>query len=453
MGRTHNKEETFPRLADPIGFVRKDDIYDAVKAIVATQREYGNRVERRLSRMKYLIEDWGVEKFRETVEGYLGKKFEPFRPLPEFKYHDFLGWHDQGDGKLFYGISVENGRIHDRGSLQLKTALRRIVESFNLPMLLTPHQNVLLYDIAPAQQRDIEQILQECGIKRETEIDPLVRYSMACPALPTCGLAIAEAERGIPGVLARIRALLNHVGLPEEHFVVRMTGCPNGCARPYLAELGFVGRSPGAYQVWLGGNPHQTRLAETYIESLAIENLEATLEPLFVYFKQEQLHRVEPESFGDFCHRVGFEALRRFAATYSATPNASIQEMVNQFSSPVNSENVTTSGAEPIAASTSSESSAPVTSGSDSPTGETPAAADSGVPPTPPTPPSGGGGGGDDSEGEDASGSSRPPRRRINVSNEIYLQLKTEAERQGKPMSQLAGDAIDAFLKSLSEQA
>lgn len=453
LGRTHNKEETFPRLADPIGFVRKEDIYDAVKAIVATQRDYGNRVERRLSRMKYLIEDWGVEKFRETVEGYFGKKFEPFRSLPEFKYQDFLGWHDQGDGKLFYGISVENGRIHDRGSLQLKTALRRIVETFNLPMLLTPHQNVLLYDIAPAQQRDIEQILQDCGIKRETEIDPLVRYSMACPALPTCGLAIAEAERGIPGVLDRIRALLNQVGLPQEHFVVRMTGCPNGCARPYLAELGFVGRSPGAYQVWLGGNPHQTRLAETYIESLAIENLEATLEPLFVYFKQEQLHRVEPESFGDFCHRVGFEALRRFAATYSATPNASIQEMVNQFSSPVNSENVTTSSAEPIAASTSSESSAPVTAASDSPTGATPATADAGVPPTPPTPPSGGGGGGDDSEGEDGSGSSRPPRRRINVSNEIYLQLKTEAERQGKPMSQLAGDAIDAFLKSLTEQA
>ena len=140
LGRTHNKEETFPRLADEIGYVAKDDVYDAVKAIVATQRDYGDRTDRRHARMKYLIEDWGVEKFRAKVEEYFGKPFEPFKPLPEFKYLDFLGWHEQGDGKLFVGISVENGRVKNEGAFQLKTALREIVEKFNLPMLVTPSQ-------------------------------------------------------------------------------------------------------------------------------------------------------------------------------------------------------------------------------------------------------------------------------------------------------------------------
>lgn len=317
LGRTHNKEETFARTADPLGYVAKEDVYDLVKAIVATQRDYGDRTNRRHARMKYLLHDWGVDRFRETVEGYFGKQLEPFKPLPEFKYQDYLGWNQQGDGNLFLGISVQNGRIQDTETLQLKTALREIAEQFNLPMRLTPNHNVLLCDIDPAQQREIQQVLDRCGIEKESEIDPLVRYGMACPALPTCGLAITESERAIPAILERIRSLLNKVGLEQEHFVIRMTGCPNGCARPYLAELGFVGKAPGAYEVWLGGSPHQTRLAAPYLARLNEADLESALEPLFVYFREEQQHQVEPESFGDFCHRLGFEALRSFAATYN----------------------------------------------------------------------------------------------------------------------------------------
>lgn len=315
LGRTHNKEETFARLADPLGYVVKDDIYDLVKAIVATQRDYGDRVNRRHARMKYLLHDWGVDKFRSTVEGYFGKSLEPFRSLPGLKYNDFLGWNEQGDGKLFLGISVENGRIKDEGSLQLKTALREIEQQFALPIRLTPNHNLILCEIEPEHQEKIQQILDRCGIKMESEIDPLLRYGMACPALPTCGLATSESERVMPSILQRIRTLLNKVGLEQEHFVIRMTGCPNGCARPYLAELGLVGRAPDTYQLWLGGAPHQTRLAEPYIESMNIQNLETTLEPLFVYFKQERQHQVEPESFGNFCDRVGFEALRGFGTT------------------------------------------------------------------------------------------------------------------------------------------
>lgn len=315
LGRTHNKEETYPRLADPIGYVAKDDIYDAVKAIVATQRDYGDRTDRRHARMKYLIEEWGVEKFRAKVEEYFGKPLEPFKPLPEFKYLDFLGWHDQGDGKLFYGISVQNGRIKDEGTFRLKTALRKIVSKFNLPIRLTASQDVILYDIEPSDRQRINRILREHGIKQLKQIDPLVRYSMACPALPTCGLATTEAERAIPDILGRIRALLEKVGLPNEHFIIRMTGCPNGCARPYLAELAFVGNGPGTYQVWLGAAPNQTRLAKVYLEKMSVETLEETLEPVFVLFKKE---RQAGESFGNFCDRVGLDAIQQFASTYAS---------------------------------------------------------------------------------------------------------------------------------------
>ncbi|MBD1844047.1 sulfite reductase, ferredoxin dependent [Cyanobacteria bacterium FACHB-63] len=310
LGRTHGKDETFPRLADPIGYVDKADVYDVVKAIVATQRDYGDRSDRRHSRMKYLVEEWGVEKFRAKVEEYFGKAIEPFRPLPEFKFLNYLGWNEQGDGKLFYGISVLNGRIKDDSGFRLKTALRKIVSKFNLPMLLTPSQNVLLYDIQPGDRQRINRILREHGIERPDRIDPLVRDSMACPALPTCGLATAESERVSLPVLTRIRLLLDQVGLPNESFIVRMTGCPNGCARPYLAELAFVGNGPNTYQVWMGAAPNQTRLAKVFIEKMNMDDLEAVFEPVFILFKKE---RKPGESFGDFCDRIGLDAIHQFA--------------------------------------------------------------------------------------------------------------------------------------------
>ena len=316
MGRTHKKEETFARISDPLGYVAKDDVYDLVKAIVATQRDYGDRQQRRHARMKYLVNDWGIDKFRGAVEKYFGKSLQPLRPLPEFEYQDYLGWHDQGDGNLFLGISIENGRVHDHGTLKLKSALRQIVQQFELPMLLSANHNLVLYDIKPTDRAAIQSILTKCGVQDVADIDPLVRYAMACPALPTCGLAIAESERAIPSILDRIRLLLNKLDLSDQHFVIRMTGCPNGCARPYMAELGFVGIKPDSYQLWLGGSPNQTRLARTFIEVLPIQDLEATLEPLLILFKQKRRQGKNAESFGDFCDRIGFDALRQFSETY-----------------------------------------------------------------------------------------------------------------------------------------
>lgn len=314
MGRTHNKEETFARLADAIGYVPKDDIYDLVKAILATQRDYGDRVQRRHARMKYLLHDWGVEKFKQAVEGYFGKAIAPLRELPEFRYQDFLGWHEQGDGKLFFGLSVENGRVKDEGEFRLKSALRTLVERFDLPMRLTANHNIILYEIAPDIQAEVESTLAAHGlIVNPEKLDTLTRYSMACPALPTCGLAITESERALPGIVDRVRSLMGKVGIQEEAIVIRMTGCPNGCARPYMAELGFVGSAPGHYQLWLGGTPNQMTLASAFIDRLPEKEIEPALEPMFVHFRDE---RQPGESFGAFCNRVGFEALREYAANY-----------------------------------------------------------------------------------------------------------------------------------------
>jgi sulfite reductase (ferredoxin) len=317
LGRTHGKDETFPRLADPIGYVDASDIYDAVKAIVATQRDYGDRTDRRHARLKYVIEEWGVEKFRHQVQQYFGKSFQPMKPTPDWKFMDFLGWHEQGDGKMFVGISVENGRIKDEGNFRLKTALRLLVQKYRLPMLLTPSQNLILFDIHPSQKAEIAQLLQDHGIKREDEISALERYAMACPALPLCGLATTEAERALPAILDRMTKLLKKVGLGREHFITRMTGCPNGCARPYLAEVGFVGNGPSQYQLWLGASPNQTRLSQVYVEKMHVDDLETTLEPVFICFKQ---NRNKNEKFGDFCDRYGIAGLRAFAEEYSPAP-------------------------------------------------------------------------------------------------------------------------------------
>lgn len=400
LGRTHNKEETFARKADEICYVSKSDVYDLVKAIVATQRDYGDRAQRRHARLKYLINDWGVDKFRSQVEEYFGKAVEPFKPLPEFKYYDYLGWNEQGDGKLFLGISIENGRVKDEGTFQLKTALRKIVEQFNLDIRLTANHNLIFLDIPPENKPAIEEILQNHSVITDpNQIEPLVRYAMACPALPTCGLAIAESERAIPGILERIRTLLDQVGLQNEHFVVRMTGCPNGCARPYMAELGFVGSAPDAYQLWLGGSPNQTRLALPYMERLHVDELETQLEPMFVYFKE---CRETEESFGDFCHRVGFDAIREYAAKYEAK---TVADGISDDRDGL---------VEAMADSTT----APITEKSN---GQVVAI--------------------------DNTTIAKKLRHRVSVKDDIYDKLKQASESQGKPMTDLVNEALKAYFE------
>ena len=315
MGRTHNKESTFARAADHMGFVPKEDIMEVMKAIVAAQRDHGNRDVRANARMKYLVHTLGVDNFRTLVESYFGKKIQPWRPMAEWKYNDWMGWWEQGDGKLFYGLHIDNGRVKDEGSFRLKSAIRAIVDKYNIPMILSPTQSLIFRDIDPKDKDGFMQILTEHGIQSIETVDPLNRLSMACPALPLCGLAQTEAERIMPSYLQRIRNVLDKMGLSDEEILIRMTGCPNGCARPYMAELAFVGDGPKSYQVWLGGSPVLTRTAYPFMAKMNVDDLEKTLEPILAMFKEQ---RQEFEAFGDFTHRVGAEAIEKYLAAYAA---------------------------------------------------------------------------------------------------------------------------------------
>ncbi|XP_075522095.1 sulfite reductase 1 [ferredoxin], chloroplastic-like [Primulina tabacum] len=314
MGRTHRLESTFPRLAEPLGYVPKDDILYAVKAIAVTQRENGRRDDRKYSRMKYLLSSWGIEKFRSVVEQYYGKEFKPCHELPDWEFKNYLGWHEQGDGGLFCGLHVDNGRI--KGTM--KTVLREIIEKYNLNMRITPNQNIILCDVRQAWKRPITIALAQGGLLQPRFVDPLNLTAMACPAFPLCPLAVTEAERGIPDILKRIRAVFEKVGLKyNESVVIRITGCPNGCARPYMAELGLVGDGPNSYQIWLGGNPNQTSLAKAFKDKVKLHSLEEVLEPLFYHWKRK---RVSKESFGDFTVRMGTEKLLEMVDKWEGIP-------------------------------------------------------------------------------------------------------------------------------------
>lgn len=313
MGRLHNKANTFARAADHLGFVPLQDAMELMKAIVATQRDHGNRDVRANARMKYLVHTLGIDNFRKLVESYFGKPIEPWRPIDDFKYNDWMGWWEQGDGKLFYGQHVDNGRVKDEGSFRLKSAMRALVDKYNIDCIISPTQSLVFYNINPEDKDGIDNLLREHGVMPLEQVDPLNRLAMSCPALPLCGLAQTEAERLMPSYLGRIRVLLNRMNLSDEEILIRMTGCPNGCARPYMAELAFVGDGPKSYQVWLGGSPVLTRTGYPFMAKMPVDDLEVTLEPILAMFIEQ---RQQFEYFGDFCNRVGPTAIEEYSSKY-----------------------------------------------------------------------------------------------------------------------------------------
>ncbi|MFN8419852.1 MAG: NADPH-dependent assimilatory sulfite reductase hemoprotein subunit [Anaerolineae bacterium] len=307
MGMTHNNEETYPRLADEVCFVTPEQALEVVKAIVTIHRDFGDRGNRKHARLKYILAEWGVDAFRAELQNRVNFPLQDVRPMPAFETLDHLGWFEQGDGKLFLGIPVDSGRIYNRGDYRLRDALRLLVEKFQLPVRLTAQQNILLVDIDAQDQAEIEQILAEHRVSTVEQISALRRNSLACPALPTCGLAISEAERALPSVLADLEAVLTDLGLDDEPISLRMTGCPNGCARPYVSEIGVVGRGLNKYTLFLGGSFVGTRINTQFRDLVPITEIGATLRPVFAYFRDQ---RFPEESFGDFCARVGLETLR-----------------------------------------------------------------------------------------------------------------------------------------------
>jgi sulfite reductase (ferredoxin) len=345
MGSTHGKAETHPLLAKPLADVSVEQVLPVVETIVTVQRDYGDRQNRKHARMKYVIEDRGIDWFRTQVEQRLGFTLSDPSPVVFHDVEDHLGWHEQADGRWFLGLHVENGRIKDNETIRMKSGLRDVVTQFRPGIRLTGQQNILLTDIPADQRVLLEESLHTYGIITDPQAIGAYRFAMACPALPTCGLALAEAERVLPSIVQQIEAEL-HESLQypptdrgnEENptspsasprvsdsngttpnmsrgtipLSIRMTGCPNGCARPFMGDIGLVGRSKDLYNIYIGGDWSNTRLNTLYAPSVRTEQILATLRPLLILWRNE---RQSLETFGDFCHRIGVEELRtRFLA-------------------------------------------------------------------------------------------------------------------------------------------
>lgn len=304
MGSTHGISQTFPRLGDPVAFVRPEGLIDTITRIVEIQRDFGDRSDRKHARLKYLIEEWGVSHFREELALRLGTHLELPRNLETGKNLAHLGWHAQKQPGFFYlGIFVENGRIRNTPQSAMKSGLAEVIDRFRPTIRLSPTQDIILAHIREEDRPTLERILADHGIALAEQISSLRRQSLACPALPTCGLALAEAERFLPSVIDSLEAL----GLGDEEVKIRMSGCPNGCSRPPVAELAFMASSKDLYHVYVGGNLEGTRLAVLIYESVPTGKVAEISAALLTAWKR---HRQAKERFGDFCLRVGIEKIR-----------------------------------------------------------------------------------------------------------------------------------------------
>jgi sulfite reductase (NADPH) hemoprotein beta-component len=299
MGMTHGEPETYPRTADTLGFCRTADALAFAEAVVTVQRDWGDRSNRKHARLKYTIEDRGLAAFRAEVERRAGKPLQPARPVRFTSTGDRYGWTEGENGRAHLTLFVENGRLREPAL----TGLRRIAELHDGDFRLTANQNLVVANVAPGKRVEVERLVAEHGLNGT--LSGLRRNSMACVALPTCGLALAEAERYLPDLITALEASVAAHGLAEDDIVIRMTGCPNGCARPYLAEIGLVGKGPGRYNLYLGAAFDGSRLSKLYAEDLDHDGIVAALDPLFAAYAAG---RQAGERFGDFSIRAGFVA-------------------------------------------------------------------------------------------------------------------------------------------------
>ncbi len=302
MGRSHGNVQTFPRLADVIGFVAPENIIEVAKAVLTMHRDFGDRVNRKHARFKYVVEERGTAWTYDEINRRAGNVLSGVRRYEFTTTGDIYGWHRAVDGSQFLTLFVETGRVKDVDGHAQKTALREVAQKFpHVEFRLSANQNVIIANVPDSDRAGITALLASHGVKVDRQASVLHAASMACPALPTCGLALAESERMLPGLIDRIEKLGGEVGLGGEEIIIRSTGCPNGCARPYMAEIAFVGKAPGRYQLWLGGNASGTRLNRVFKDTVKDPEIEAELRPLLTRWKNE---RLPGERFGDFSARV-----------------------------------------------------------------------------------------------------------------------------------------------------
>ena len=303
MGMTHGNEETFPRLADQLGFCTPDQAVLVGEAVVRVQRDFGNRDVRTNARLKYTVERMGIDAFREEVEKLCGFKLGQPREFAFDHNGDRYGWIEDQNGNFHYTMFIENGRIYDTDAYPLMTGLRKIAEIHEGDFRLTANQNLIIANISPEKKLEIERLLEEHKMVDSYERTALRLNSMACVSLPTCGLALAESQRYLPNLITEIDEIIESAGLRHDAITIRMTGCPNGCARPYISEIGFVGRAPGKYNLYLGGGFHGERLSKLYAPSIKGTDAAAILKPIIIDYAK---NREEGERFGDFTIRAGY---------------------------------------------------------------------------------------------------------------------------------------------------
>ena len=302
MGMSHGERDTYPRLADVLGFCARDEVLAVAEAVVTTQRDFGDRTNRKHARLKYTIDDRGVDWFRDEVVSRSGVNLETPRDFLFVGNGDVYGWQKSDDGLWHYTLFVQNGRIVDTAGRQLMTGLREIARSHAGEFRLTPNQNLVISNIKETDKASISELLGQHGIENSAQATPLRLNSMACVAFPTCGLAMAESERYLPGLIDRLDELLAEIGIGGDAITIRMTGCPNGCARPYIAEIGLVGKGPGRYNLYLGAGFAGERLNSLYRENADEAEILEALEPLLRSYSSG---REGGERFGDFLVRTG----------------------------------------------------------------------------------------------------------------------------------------------------
>jgi sulfite reductase (NADPH) hemoprotein beta-component len=305
MGSTHGNEATYPRLADVIGFCTPEQIVDVAEKVVLVQRDFGDRTDRKHSRFKYTVDDHGPDWILAKLNEYLGYELGPVRPY-EFKDNgDRFGWVEDENGNFHYTLFVEGGRVLDTPAYPMRTGLREIAKIHDGDFRLTANQNLIIANISAKKRSEVEALLEKHGMHHSHERSALRLASIACVALPTCGLALAEAERYLPEVITELEEELENAGLRHDSITIRMTGCPNGCGRPFISEIGFVGRGPDRYNLYLGGGHAGQRLSKLYRQDIHSNEIRALLSPIFQRYAKE---RFDGEHFGDFVIRAGYVA-------------------------------------------------------------------------------------------------------------------------------------------------
>ena len=308
LGSHHRQSQTFPRLADELGSCAEENIIKVTKGIISIQKDYGIRTNRKRARMKYLLEDWGINKFKEELESRLDFELDDYIKTSPSQIDDFYGWHKQKDKDKYYcGIFVENGRIKDTDSVKLKSGLAKIISTFNIESRLTATQDLILVNIKEENITKISEMLAEYNIDTHKKYSELRKASMACPALPTCSLAIAEAERFLPSLIDD----LDKRGYGNEKIKIRMSGCPNSCSRPPVSEIGLIGASLNKYNIYLGGDFYGKRLNRLFLELIDGDELANKISRLINYWRINRKNGDEP--FGDFCNNRDFEELKGVA--------------------------------------------------------------------------------------------------------------------------------------------